>query len=291
MSRPAAEVQSESAPRTQGLPAAPCPGPPAIAVGAVIGLAACGSAVPGARHPAAAGTGHVQEPAAVSTSLGMPLRATAQTVDRVVASPMSSQFREILPRGTNHDRGRAPGSYPGSRTLHATAYAARAALPGCARRGGPAEVRSRRAGIPGGPYPELRVPDCHRGRPDPLVVGVPAVRAAAEPDSWRPRPTDPPRTSEQRADGLTGRPRIGGPERAPAEPRRPLQPGADRSRSWYRGRGTHRLQHSCAAGHNGVKCAPDLCIHGDRRSIVSDFRMKLSAHWVGWAGLASRQWG
>ena len=48
-----------------------------------------------------------------------------------------------------------------------------------------------------------------------------------------------------------------------------LAPSADRPRSWYRGRGAHRLRHSCAAGHNGVKCAPDLCIHGDRRSIVT----------------------
>lgn len=70
-----------------------------IAAGAVIGLAACGSAVPGAGHPAAPGTGHVQEPAAVSESPRVPLCAAARTVDRVVASPMSSQFREILPRG------------------------------------------------------------------------------------------------------------------------------------------------------------------------------------------------
>lgn len=35
----------------------------------------------------------------MSTSPGMRLCAAAQTVDRVVASPMSSQFREILPRG------------------------------------------------------------------------------------------------------------------------------------------------------------------------------------------------
>lgn len=81
------------------------PGPAArgvsvvIAVGAAIGLAACGGAVPGTRHPATAGTGHVQEPAAVSASPGVPLCAAAQTVDRVVASPMSSQLREILPRG------------------------------------------------------------------------------------------------------------------------------------------------------------------------------------------------
>jgi hypothetical protein len=26
-------------------------------------------------------------------------------------------------------------------------------------------------------------------------------------------------------------------------------------------------------------------------ALVSNFRMKLSAHWVGGAGLASRQWG
>lgn len=81
------------------------PGPAArgvlavIAVGAAIGLAACGSAVPGARHPAVAGTGHAPEPTAVSTSPGVLLCAAAQTVDRLVVSPMSSQLREILPRG------------------------------------------------------------------------------------------------------------------------------------------------------------------------------------------------
>ncbi len=70
-----------------------------IAAGAVIGLAACGSAAPGASHPATAGTGHVQEPAAVSASPGVPLCAATQTVDRVVASPMSSQLRTLFPRG------------------------------------------------------------------------------------------------------------------------------------------------------------------------------------------------
>jgi hypothetical protein len=70
-----------------------------IAVGAVIGLAGCGGAVSGARQPAEVGTGQAQEPAAVSASPSVPLCAAAQTVDRVVASPMSSHFRELLPRG------------------------------------------------------------------------------------------------------------------------------------------------------------------------------------------------
>jgi hypothetical protein len=70
-----------------------------IAAGVVIGLAACGSAVPGASHPAAAGTGHAQEPAAVSSSPDVLLCAAAQTVDRLVVSPMSGHVREILPRG------------------------------------------------------------------------------------------------------------------------------------------------------------------------------------------------
>jgi hypothetical protein len=70
-----------------------------IAVGAVIGLAACGGAVSGARQPAAAGTGQAQEPATVSAPPSVPLCAAAHTVDRVVASPTSSYFRELLPRG------------------------------------------------------------------------------------------------------------------------------------------------------------------------------------------------
>ena len=52
-----------------------------------------------------------------------------------------------------------------------------------------------------------------------------------------------------------------------------------------------RRLHPCAAGHNVVKRASDLCIHGDRRSIVNDLWVKFSARWVDGAGLASRQWG
>jgi len=72
-----------------------------IAVSAVIGLAACGGAVPGAAgHPASAGAGHSKEPAAaVRASAGVPLCAAARKVDRVVASVPASYLREILPRG------------------------------------------------------------------------------------------------------------------------------------------------------------------------------------------------
>jgi hypothetical protein len=73
-----------------------------IAVGALIGLAACGSAVPGgaAAHPASASAGRSTGPAAAaSASAGVPLCASAHSVDRVVASLSASKFREILPRG------------------------------------------------------------------------------------------------------------------------------------------------------------------------------------------------
>jgi hypothetical protein len=72
-----------------------------IAAGTLIGLAACGSAVSGgAGIPVSAGTSHPPTPAAaVSASAGVPLCAAAQSVDRVVAGPMSSHFREVLPRG------------------------------------------------------------------------------------------------------------------------------------------------------------------------------------------------
>jgi hypothetical protein len=73
----------------------------AIAVGAVIVLAACGStAAGGAGHPAPAGSGHATGPAAVTgASAGVPLCAAAQKVDRVVASLTGSHAREVLPRG------------------------------------------------------------------------------------------------------------------------------------------------------------------------------------------------
>jgi hypothetical protein len=70
-----------------------------IAVGLVIGIAACGSTVHGASHPAAAGTGQGQEPTAASTSPGVLLCAATQTVDRLLVGPMSSHVRELLPRG------------------------------------------------------------------------------------------------------------------------------------------------------------------------------------------------
>jgi hypothetical protein len=72
-----------------------------IAVGILLGLAACGSAAPGsAGNPVSAGTSHPPtSAAAVSASAGVPLCAAAQSVDRVVAGPASSHFREILPHG------------------------------------------------------------------------------------------------------------------------------------------------------------------------------------------------
>ena len=71
-----------------------------IAAGALTGLAACGSAAAGgAGHQAAASASHPAERAAASASAGVPLCAAARTVDRVVASPSASRFRELLPRG------------------------------------------------------------------------------------------------------------------------------------------------------------------------------------------------
>ena len=71
-----------------------------IAAGAVTGLAACGSAAAGgAGHHAAASGGRSAPPAAAGASAGVPLCAAARTVDRVVASPSASRFRELLPRG------------------------------------------------------------------------------------------------------------------------------------------------------------------------------------------------
>jgi hypothetical protein len=71
-----------------------------IAAGALTGLAACGSgAVGGAGHQAAASASHPAERAAASASAGVPLCAAARKVDRVVASPSASRFRELLPGG------------------------------------------------------------------------------------------------------------------------------------------------------------------------------------------------
>ena len=75
-----------------------------ISVGALIGLAACGSAAAGgAGHPAPSGAGHTKEPAAVaSASAGVPLCAAAGRVDRVVVSPvlaLPASSREPLPGG------------------------------------------------------------------------------------------------------------------------------------------------------------------------------------------------
>lgn len=61
-----------------------------IGVGALIGLAACGTAtVGGAGHPASAAASHTTEPAAIaSASAGVPLCAAAHTVDRVAVTRM-----------------------------------------------------------------------------------------------------------------------------------------------------------------------------------------------------------
>jgi hypothetical protein len=72
----------------------------AFAAGALTGLAACGSGVPGgAGHQAAASASHPAESAAASASAGVPLGAAAREVDQVVASPSASRFRELLPGG------------------------------------------------------------------------------------------------------------------------------------------------------------------------------------------------
>jgi hypothetical protein len=71
-----------------------------IAVGALIGLTACGSTPGGAAHPASAGTSGSSEPAAAATaSAGVPLCAAAGKVDRVVAIPPGSHIRALLPGG------------------------------------------------------------------------------------------------------------------------------------------------------------------------------------------------
>jgi hypothetical protein len=71
-----------------------------IAAGALTGLAACGSTAAGsAGHQAAASAGRSAASAAASASAGVPLCAAARTVDRVVASPSASRFRELLPGG------------------------------------------------------------------------------------------------------------------------------------------------------------------------------------------------
>jgi len=72
-----------------------------IAVGALIGLAACGStAAGGAAHPASAGaSGSGESAAAATASAGVPLCAAAGKVDRVVAIPGGSHVRALLPGG------------------------------------------------------------------------------------------------------------------------------------------------------------------------------------------------
>ena len=70
----------------------------AIAVSALIGLAACGSASGGAGRPAAGG-GHSTRPTgAGKASAGVPLCAAAGQLDRAVLSTPASQARAILPR-------------------------------------------------------------------------------------------------------------------------------------------------------------------------------------------------
>jgi hypothetical protein len=75
-----------------------------ISVGALIGLAACGSTTAGgAGHPAPSGAGRTKEPAAVaSASAGVPLCAAAGRVDRVVVSlvpALPASGREPFPGG------------------------------------------------------------------------------------------------------------------------------------------------------------------------------------------------
>jgi len=82
-----------------------------IAVGALIGLTACGgtvvgdaahqaSAATGSTGPASAGAGGSAGPsAAVTASAGVPLCAAAGKVDRVVAIPPGSHARALLPGG------------------------------------------------------------------------------------------------------------------------------------------------------------------------------------------------
>ena len=72
-----------------------------VAVGALIGLAACGSTAAGsAAHPASAGASDSSASAAAATaSAGVPLCAAAGKVDRVVAIPGGSHIRALLPGG------------------------------------------------------------------------------------------------------------------------------------------------------------------------------------------------
>jgi hypothetical protein len=76
-----------------------------IAASVLIGVAACGSSVPGnAMSPVSAGAGLSSEPAAaVRASAGVLLCAAAQKVDQIEVSLMSAEpggdFRKLLPRG------------------------------------------------------------------------------------------------------------------------------------------------------------------------------------------------
>ncbi len=70
-----------------------------IAVGALIGLTACGGTVAGgAAHLASAAAGGSTAPAATA-SAGVPLCAAAGRVDKVVAIPGGSHVRALLPGG------------------------------------------------------------------------------------------------------------------------------------------------------------------------------------------------
>ncbi len=161
-----------------------------IAVSAVIGLAACGGAVPGAagcRRESVGGRAALR---------GRPESGPGR-------GQRASQLPSRDPPARNHDQGRAPGPCPGSRALRAPADAARVALPGCLRCGGPAGVRGRRAWLPSGAYPALGLPQCHRGWAGPLVGAVSAVRAAAERDGWRQVSAGARQATEQRADAVT----------------------------------------------------------------------------------------
>lgn len=66
---------------------------------ATLALAACGSTVPGGRHPATADAGRsMASAAAVRASAGVPLCAAAHQMDQLQVRLTASQPREILPR-------------------------------------------------------------------------------------------------------------------------------------------------------------------------------------------------
>ena len=189
-----------------------------IAAGALIGLTACGGTVAGdADAPGLGGHRRLHGPGVGGRRR---LRGPIRRGDGVGRGPAlcgrreggpggghpAGQSRPRSPPGRDHDQGRRAGSRPGRRALRASAHATRAALRGRHPRGVPADVRGRESRLPARRRPAVRLPQRHRARAGPIVVRVPAVRAAADQDGRRRWPAGPGHAPEQRADALTGSP-------------------------------------------------------------------------------------